>query len=141
MNKTNETNNERPMKKILIVEDDQNIAKALAIRLKSAGYQVTVAADAMSGVAAALKIQPDLALLDISVPAGSGFGVAERIQLLIPTATPLIFLTASKQPGLRQKAQDLGAAGFFEKPYEAEDLLTAIRRAFGEVPELSPVGA
>ena len=120
------------MKRILIVEDDQNIAKALAIRLKSAGYEVTVAPDAISAVATALKIQPDLALLDISVPAGNGFDIAEKVQELVATATPIIFLTASKRPGLRQKAQDLGAAGFFEKPYEAEELLAAIRKALGE---------
>jgi DNA-binding response OmpR family regulator len=120
------------MKKILIVEDDQHIAKALAIRLKAAGYEVTVAPDAMTAVAAAVKIQPDLALLDISVPAGNGFTVAEKIQDLVSTATPIIFLTASKQPGLRQKAQELGAVGFFEKPYEAGELLAAIQRALGE---------
>lgn len=124
------------MKKILIVEDDQNIAKALAIRLKSAGYEVTVASDAVTGVAAALKIQPDLALLDISVPAGSGFTVADKIQELVVTATPIIFLTASKQPGLRQQAQNLGAAGFFEKPYDADELLAAIESALGNVPAL-----
>jgi DNA-binding response OmpR family regulator len=132
MNKTNETNNERHMKKILIVEDDQNIAKALAIRLKSAGYEVSVAPDAMIGVAAALKFQPDLALLDISVPAGSGFTVAEKIQELVVTSTPIIFLTASKQSGLRQQAENLGAAGFFEKPYDADELLAAIKHALSE---------
>jgi DNA-binding response OmpR family regulator len=79
---------EKQMKKILIVEDDQNIAKALAIRLKSAGYEVTVAPDAMTGVAAATKIQPDLALLDISVPAGNGFIVAEKIRSLSPPRLP-----------------------------------------------------
>lgn len=122
------------MKKILIVEDDQNIAKALAIRLKSAGYEVTVAPDAAAGVAAAVKIQPDLALLDISIPAGSGFTVADKIQELVVTATPIIFLTASKQPGLRQQAENLGAAGFFEKPYDADELLAAIEGALGNVP-------
>jgi DNA-binding response OmpR family regulator len=126
------SSNERHMKKILIVEDDQSIANALAIRLKSAGYGVTVAPDAMTGVSAALKLQPDLALLDISMPAGSGFTVANKIQELVITATPIIFLTASKQPGLRQKAQDFGAAGFFEKPYDANELLAAIKRAFSE---------
>ncbi len=141
MNTTNETNNQRQMKKILIVEDDQDIAKALAIRLKNAGYEVTVAADAMTGVAAARKIQPDLALLDISVPAGNGFTVAEKIQELVVTATPIIFLTASKQPGLRQLAENLGAAAFFEKPYDAEELLTAIRGALDKLPAFSVVSA
>ncbi len=128
---------EKQSKKILIVEDDHNIAKALAIRLKSCGYEVTVAPDAMTGVAAAVKTQPDLALLDISVPAGNGFSVAEKIQELVVTTTPIIFLTASKQPGLRDKANEVGAAGFFEKPYDADDLVASIKRAFGEPPVLS----
>lgn len=117
------------MKKILIVEDDQNIAKAQAIRLKHAGYEVSVAPDAVTGVEIALKNPPDLVLLDISLPAGNGFTVAERIQALIPKATPFIFITASKQPGLREKAKELGAAAFFHKPYEADDLLGAIQLA------------
>jgi DNA-binding response OmpR family regulator len=120
------------MKKILIVEDDPNIAKALAIRLESTGYEVTVAPDAMLGVSSALKTQPDLTLLDISLPAGNGFQVADRIQALFPKTTPFIFITASKQPGLREKAKELGAADYFEKPYEAEDLLAAIKTALAE---------
>jgi DNA-binding response OmpR family regulator len=121
------------MKKILIVEDDKNIAKALAIRLKSAGYEVTVAPDAMLGVSSAVETQPDLVLLDISMPAGTGFTVADRIQELLPAATPFIFITASKQPGLREKAKEVGAVGFFEKPYDAGELLAAIEGVFGNV--------
>lgn len=122
------------MKRILIVEDDQNISRALSIRLKNAGYEVSVAPDALTGVEFALKKLPDLVLLDISLPAGSGFTVAERIQSLIPTATPFIFLTASNQPGLRAKAKELGAAAFFHKPYEADDLLGAIQLALAGAP-------
>jgi two-component system KDP operon response regulator KdpE len=122
------------MKKILIVEDDQNIAKALAIRLKAHGYEVTVAPDALSGVEAALKIEPDLVLLDISMPAGDGFMVAERIQNLVPTETPMIFLTASRKPGLRERAKELRAAAFFQKPFNAEDLLGAIQLALAGSP-------
>jgi AmiR/NasT family two-component response regulator len=50
---------------------------------------------------------------------------------------PFIILTASKQPGLREKAKEFGAAAFFEKPYEWGELLTAIRHAFGDLPALS----
>jgi DNA-binding response OmpR family regulator len=128
------------VKKILIVEDDRNIATALEVRLKSEGYEVAIASDAMSGVNSALKFRPDLVLRDISLPAGSGFNVAERLQRLLATMAPFIFLTASKQPGLREKAKELGAAGFFEKPYEGEELLAAIRRAFGGTPALCGSG-
>ena len=128
------------MKKILIVEDDPNIAKALSIRLKNAGYEVSVASDALTGLETAIKKVPDLVLLDISLPAGNGFTVAERIQSLIPTAIPVIFLTASRKPGLRDKAKELGAAAFFHKPYEAEDLLGAIHLALARAPVVEEWG-
>lgn len=120
------------MKKILIVEDDPKIAIALAARLKSSGYETEVAYDALTGVQAAVRNKPDLVLLDISMPAGNGFYVAERIQALAPTRTPVIFLTASKQPGLREKARELGASAFFQKPFKSEMLIPAIKRALGE---------
>ncbi len=128
------------MKKILIVEDDPNIGKALSIRLKNAGYDVSVAPDALTAVEVAVKRTPDLVVLDISLPAGNGFTVAERIQALIPTATPLIFLTASRKPGLRYKAMELGAAAFFQKPYEADALLGAIEVALAGAPVVEKVG-
>jgi CheY-like chemotaxis protein len=120
------------MKTILIIEDDTKIAMALSLRLKSAGYETPMAHDALTGLQAALKHKPDLVLLDISMPAGNGFSVAERIQALVPASIPIIFLTASKQPGFRERAMELGAAGFFEKPFKAETLLPAIRHALGE---------
>ena len=118
-------------KKILIVEDDEKIALALALRLKSAGYETSTAFDALTGVSEAVKFRPDLVLLDISMPAGSGFEVAERMRSAMPSFTPIIFLTASKQPGLQERAQELGAVGYFEKPYEAEALLTAVHQHVG----------
>ncbi len=119
------------MKKILIVEDDPGIGKALSVRLKSCGYAVSLAPDAVSGVETALKIQPDLVLLDISMPAGDGFTVAERIQDLLPTKTPIIFLTASRKPGLRERAHAVGAAAFFQKPFYTEELVGTIHLALG----------
>jgi DNA-binding response OmpR family regulator len=116
-------------KQILIIEDDQKIAMALAVRLKAAGYEATTTYDALTGLNAAVRNPPALVLLDISMPAGNGFSVAERIQALIPTPTPIIFITASKQPGFKEKAKKLGAAGYFEKPFEAEELFGAIRQA------------
>jgi DNA-binding response OmpR family regulator len=121
------------MKKILIVEDDKKIVTALTIRLKAAGYEVIAAFDAIMAGSMALKHHPDLVLLDISMPGGNGFIVAERLQnSTVTVGVPMIFLTASKQPELREKAKELGAVGFFEKPYEAEELLEAIQRALGE---------
>lgn len=118
-------------KQILIVEDDCKIAKALALRLNAAGYQTTLAHDGLSGVQCAAASNPDLVLLDISLPAGDGFSVAQRIQTHVPVPIPMIFLTASKRPEFRERAGELGAIAFFEKPFEAEALLRAIQQAVG----------
>jgi DNA-binding response OmpR family regulator len=115
--------------KILVVEDDKRIALALTVRLRAAGYDVITAPDAVLAVSLALKHHPDLMVLDILMPGGNGFVVAERIQdLEAMLGIPCIFLTASKQPGLREQARRLGAAGFFEKPYDAGALLATIRK-------------
>lgn len=117
-------------RKILVIEDDPMICKTLKLRLQAAGYDVITAADAIVGTSLAVKEQPNLMLLDISIPAGSGFIVAERLQKRANTsAIPFIFITASRQFGLREKAIRLGAASFFEKPYEIGELLTSIGSA------------
>ena len=116
-------------KKILIVEDDRKIAMALTLRLRAGGQEVLLAYDAVTGLDSAIKNQPDLVLLDIGLPSGSGLVVAESIQKLACKHTPIMFLTASRQPGLRDKAMALGAAGFLEKPFEAGELVAAIQNA------------
>jgi DNA-binding response OmpR family regulator len=118
-------------KKVLIVEDDRKIAMALSLRLQAAGYETLIAGDALTGVTMAVKSVPHLVLLDISMPAGNGFTVAERMRTALRAPIPVIFLTASKQPGFRDRARELGAVGYFEKPYEADALLAAVRDEIG----------
>jgi DNA-binding response OmpR family regulator len=121
--------------KILVVEDDKRIALALAIRLRAAGYDVIIAPDAVLAMSMALKHRPDLLVLDLSIPGGNGFQVAEWLQdLEAMIGVPYIFITASKVPGLRERARRLGAVGFFEKPYDAGELLATIRETL-EAPE------
>ena len=115
------------MKTVLLVEDDRKITLAVGVRLKAMGYQLATAADAISAVAQARKHAPDVVLLDINLPGGDGFLVAERLHSLMQTsATPIIFITASKQPGLKTRARELGAAAFLEKPFDATQLADAI---------------
>ena len=129
------------MKKILVVEDDKKVAMALAIRLRSVGYEVMTVHDALTGVSAAVKFRPDLVILDISMPAGGGFTVAERLEgMAMTAATPIIFMTASKQPGLREKAMAQSSAiAFFDKPYDAGELIDTIASTLGEAaPDWQP---
>ena len=103
-------------KTILIIEDDPKAAKALAVRLEAAGYDVLTAADGVQGVRLALDHRPDLIISDIWLPAG--IGLSGNI--------PVVFMTASKLPGLKEAAMQLGAAAYFEKPYDPEALLRTI---------------
>ena len=121
-----------PMKKILIIEDDEKIALALSIRLKSVGYETAMAHDAINGVCKAKQFCPDLALLDISMPAGNGFMVAERLRCIMPNPPPVIFLTASKQPGFLERAMELGVAGYFQKPFVTEQLVATIQKTLNQ---------
>ena len=122
------------MKKILVVEDDTKITAALRIRLEAAGYEVVTAGDGFSGLKMTMTHTPNLILLDIMMPVGMGFSVAERLKSLGLGDIPIIFITASKRAGLRKTAQQLGAAGFFEKPYDADELLAAINLILGAPP-------
>jgi CheY-like chemotaxis protein len=118
------------MKTVLLVDDDNTILLGLGVRLKSMGYTVYTAKDAVSAVSAVRKNDPDVVVLDISLPAGDGFLVADRLQNMVGSAaTPIIFITASDNPGLRERATKLGAVGFLKKPFDATSLADAIEMA------------
>ena len=117
------------MKTLLLVEDDTKIALALGIRLKAAGYTVITAPDAVHAMDQAVRHAPDIVVLDINLPGGNGFVVAERLRASPKTATlPIVFVTASKTPGLHERARSVGAVALIEKPFSATDLLEAIER-------------
>lgn len=118
------------MKTILIVEDNPKIAKAVGARLKHHGYAVKIACDAPSALMQARKQEPDVAILDISIPGGNGLDVAENLKLNIcEKDLPVIFITASKDPTLKQRASKIHAAAFLEKPFSAQQLVAAIDNA------------
>jgi DNA-binding response OmpR family regulator len=117
-------------KKILIVDDERDIVKAVMIRLQGAGYEVVTAFDGAQGVFMAHKEKPDLIILDIRMPAGNGFSVAQRLKRSMHTFTiPVIFLTGSPEKNAEEKAMALGARFYIKKPYDPEELLDAVKRA------------
>jgi DNA-binding response OmpR family regulator len=123
-------------KKILIVDDERDIVKALMIRLQKAGYEVVTAFDGAQGVFMAHKEKPDLIILDIRMPAGDGISVAQRLKRSTHTfAIPVIFLTGSPEKNAEQKAMAVGARFYVKKPYDPEELLDAIKRALEKEPD------
>ena len=118
------------MKTVLLVDDDNTILLGTGVRLKGMGYIVYTAKDAVSAISAVRKCEPDVVVLDISLPAGDGFLVAERLQNLVGSAaTPIIFMTANDSPALRERAKKLGAVGFLKKPFDATSLADTIESA------------
>jgi len=118
------------MSKILVVEDDLDINKALTCRLRAAGYHVIPAQDGLVGLCAAVREEPDVLVIDISMPGGDGFSVVERLRENTEFGdVPFIVLTASRRPEYRETAKKLGAVAYLEKPYESSELLGAVEKA------------
>ena len=115
-------------KKILVVDDEMDIVKALKIRLRSNGYDVVLASDSVEAYASAHKERPDLIILDIFIPGGGGFVIAERLKMSATTSRiPIIFLTGI--PGGEERANRVGACSYLLKPYNPSVLLDAIKKA------------
>ncbi len=120
------------MKKILLVEDNPEIAELLRDGLYAEGFEVAICPDAYQGVEFTHRIRPDLIILDLMLPAGGGFAVLEKIKLSVKTRhIPVVILTASKDTEHRKKAIEMGAKAYLEKPYETKDLADMIRSILG----------
>ncbi|HTB90970.1 MAG TPA: response regulator [Steroidobacteraceae bacterium] len=127
------------MKTVLLIDDDNIFLLSIGVRLKGMGYTVCTAKDAASAITVVRKTSPDVIVLDVSLPAGDGFLVAERLQSLIASAvTPIIFVTASEKPGLRERAMKLGAVAFLSKPFDALTLADAIESALSPADNWQP---
>lgn len=116
--------------KILIVEDDNDMVRALGVRLKAQGYSLVVANDAISAISTARKEKPDLIVLDLGLPAGDGFVVMERLKGLPDLLLVPIIVVSARDPQMNEPlALQAGAHAFFQKPFEAAELLAAIQKA------------
>ena len=117
------------MKKILIVDDETVIVEVLRDLLQEAGYTVAVAMDGMQATMQAVKYKPDLILLDISMPAGGGIAVYNRLkQSMITQAIPVVFLTAMPPADIAQKLPFAENVTVFRKPFKQKELLNLINK-------------
>ncbi len=115
-------------KKVLVIDDEQDFAKALNVRLKANGYDVVLAVDSTQAFMMVNEEKPDLIILDIMIPGEDGFVVAERLRDSEATRhIPIVFLTGV--PGGEERAYQLGASGYVMKPYHPEELLETLRKA------------
>lgn len=108
---------------ILIIEDDENIAKVIKATLQMVNYDSFCCYDGKSGMAEAVKGGYDVILLDIMLPEMNGFEIMERIK---GCGTPVIFLTAMQDVTDKVRGLRLGAEDYIVKPFEALELLARI---------------
>jgi DNA-binding response OmpR family regulator len=125
-------------KRILVVDDEPDLVRALGLRLSSRGYEVLTAFDGVQAMSRIQKERPDLVLLDIHLPAGNGYRVCERMRESAGVKeTPVIALTADPSAEAEKRCHELGCADFFRKPYDPRQLMEAVTRAL----DFPPVGA
>ena len=116
--------------RILIVEDDPDMVRAMAVRLKAQGYSLVVAKDGISAISVARKEKPDLIVLDLGLPAGDGFMVMQRLKALPDLMLVPIIVVSARNPKFNEPlALQAGADLFLQKPFEAAEFLGAIQTA------------
>lgn len=118
--------------RLLLVEDNEANADMLSRRLHRQGFDVLLASDGLQAVDVATSAQPDLVLMDISLPAIDGWEATQRLKGAAATAAiPIIALTAHAMVADRQKCLDAGCNEFETKPIDLKRLLGKIHALLG----------
>ena len=115
------------MTKVLVVDDEAPILRALRINLTAHEYQVSTASDATSGLAAMARDRPDVLILDLGLPDMDGIEVIKGVRGW--TTTPIIVLSAWGQESQKVAALDAGADDYVTKPFGMDELLARLRAA------------
>ena len=109
--------------RILVAEDDPVMVATLSGALKSRGYGVVIARDAMQAVMFAVQQQPNAILLDVNMPAGTGLVALKRLQASARTSSiPILVVSGSTDLTLPATVRADGAKGFFKKPVDLDAL-------------------
>ena len=115
------------MKRILLIEDDKALRENTEELLELCGYNVTTASNGRIGIEAAIENLPDIIICDIMMPEVDGYGVLENLSNNEKTKQiPFIFLSAKTEHKEIRRGMDLGADDYLTKPFEEEDLTSAI---------------
>jgi CheY-like chemotaxis protein len=121
-----------PRKKILIIDDDKTVHIILKQELEKAGYQVFAALDAMQGLMMARQVKPDLVVLDILMPAGGGYSVYERLQMMSGSfQVPFLIYSSLPVSEIREKIPEGPSVEILSKSAKLEDVSAAAARLLG----------
>src|SRR6266576_3484037 len=117
---------ERPMARILIVEDEPAMVAGLRDNFEFEGYDVITAPDGVAGLERALNEAPDIVILDVMMPRMSGLDVCKQLKSKRPSL-PIIMLTARGQEVDKVVGLELGADDYVTKPFSIRELLARVK--------------
>lgn len=120
---------------ILLIDDDANIRRTLALILQRAGYQVSTARQACEAISYLETHHVDLVFLDLKMPDVDGMSLLPKIHFLY-AKMPVLVLTAQPTPEAEAEARQLGAVSYLTKPVDPESLLKTVQEILGETPTL-----
>ncbi len=116
------------MQKILIVEDERDIADLVGFNLERAGYEVLKAHDGITGAELAIRERPDLVVLDLMLPGKDGYGVFKELRRDSRSRDiPVIMLTARAQTEDRIQGLEAGADDYLTKPFSPKELMLRVQ--------------
>jgi len=116
-------------RKILIIEDDKDIAHLVQLHLKDTGYEVSVAYDGNAGLDQALSKPHDLIILDLTLPGVDGLEICRRVRYVSPS-TPILMLTSRTSELDRVLGLEIGADDYLTKPFSIRELLARVKALF-----------
>ncbi len=115
-------------KRILLVDDDQEIVETLRIALEARGYEILVARDGNQGLVMVEREDPDLVILDMMMPKRSGFLVLEKLRRTRPVPIRVIMITANEGSRHKAYAEMLGVDDYIRKPFAMDRLIESVQR-------------
>ena len=118
--------------RVLIVDDEANIVISLDFLMRQQGFETAIANNGVDALAALEDFEPDLVLLDVSMPLLDGFGVVQRIREGDRPETKVIMLTAKGQDAEVKKGLALGADLYVTKPFSTRDLVDSVVNLLAE---------
>ena len=123
-------------RKVVVVEDDINIAELLRLYLEKDGFAVTVSHDGAEGLRLAEELKPDLVMLDIMLPGMDGWQICKRLRQT--SKVPIIMLTAKGETEDKVQGLEMGADDYIVKPFEVKELLARIHAVLRRTGEDAP---
>jgi DNA-binding response OmpR family regulator len=125
---------------ILVADDDKVHVHLLTGLLKKRGFSVSIAYDGLQAWSTALRTKPDAIILDIHMPAGTGFEVLRKLKTSTKTSQiPVIVLSGSVNPDEVVTIETLGADRFFHKPADIDQLIEALGRLLNVTPATNEI--